>query len=330
MLSIAVLDDYQRVAAASADWNRLGLPVRPFHDHLDERSALVERLEPFGVIVAMRERTPFPRSLLQSLPNLRLLVTTGMRNASIDLTAAAERGITVCGTCSPAHAAAELAFALIQMLARGLLGEVRSVRSGGWQVGLGTDLRGAVLGVLGLGRLGSQAARFGISFGMEVITWSQNLDTDHARKVGVQPVERSILFSNSDFLTVHLRLSGRTRGLIGVRELELMKSSAYLINTSRGPIVDEGALLHAVRSGSIAGAALDVFNEEPLPPEHPFRSEPRIVATPHIGYVTRDTYSVFYGDAVEDIEAWLSGTPVRLIAPGKLAPRGSRNELSPD
>lgn len=315
MESIAVLDDYQRVAAACADWDRLGLPVQFFDDHLDEPSALVERLETFGVIVAMRERTPFPRSLLQSLPNLRLLVTTGMRNASIDLTAAAERGITVCGTRSPGHATAELAFALIQALARGLLDEVQSVRSGGWQAGLGLDLRGAVLGILGLGRLGSQVARLGIAFGMEVTAWSQNLKEGKALEIGVEPVSRKGLFRSSDFLTVHLRLSERTRGLVGARELALMSSNAYLINTSRGPIVDEEALLHTVRSRSIAGAALDVFAEEPLPLDHPLRSEPRIITTPHIGYATLETYRVFYRDALEDIETWMAGTPVRLIAP---------------
>lgn len=328
VMSIAVLDDYQRVAAANADWSRLDLPVRFFHDHLAESSALIERLESFDVIVAMRERTPFPRALLQSLPRLRLLVTTGMRNGTIDLTAAAELGINVCGTRSPAHATAELAFALIQLLSRGLLDEVQSVRSGGWQAGVGSDLRGAVLGVLGLGRLGSQVARFGIAFGMKVIAWSKNLNDHHALEIGVEPVPRRRLFKDSDFVTIHLRLSDRTRGLVGSRELSLMRSGAYLINTSRGPIVDEDALLRAVRSRSIAGAALDAYAQEPLPPDHPFRSEPRIITTPHIGYVTRETYRVFYGDALEDIEAWLSGTPVRLIAPGKLAPRGTRNDLS--
>lgn len=328
--SIAVLDDYQRVAAASADWSRLDLPVRFFHDHLAEPSAQVDRLASFEVIVAMRERTPFPRSLLQSLPGLRLLVTTGMHNASIDLTAAAELGITVCGTRSPAHATAELAFALIQVLSRGLLDEVQSVRSGGWQAGVGTDLRGAVLGVLGLGRLGSQVAGFGKAFGMEVIAWSQNLNEDSALEIGVEPVSRRSLFGDSEFVTIHLRLSERTRGLVGVRELALMRSAAYLINTSRGPIIDEKALLRAVRSRSIAGAALDVFAKEPLPPDHPFRSEPRIITTPHIGYVTRETYKVFYGDALEDIEAWLSGTPVRLIAPREAGNPGHLHAPLPD
>ncbi len=312
-LRVAVLDDYQAVAAACADWESLGGEVSFLDGPLGDLAATAAALRDYDVIVAMRERTPFGRELLAALPRLRLLVTTGMRNAAIDLTAAAELGVTVCGTRSPGHATAELAFGLIQALARGLTTETESVRAGGWQVALGRDLRGATLGVIGLGRLGSQVAGFGLAFGMEVVAWSQNLSDERAAEVGVRRVALPDLLSAADFVTVHLRLSERTRGLIGAGELGMMRSNAFLINTSRGPIVDEQALLTAVRDGTIAGAALDVFSAEPLPPDHPLRGEPRILATPHIGYVTRETYEVFYRDAVEDVASWLAGSPVRVL-----------------
>ena len=313
-IRIAVLDDYQNVASGCADWDSLNCQVTFMPDHLAGRSEIVKALDGFDVVVAMRERTRFDAELLDSLPSLRLLVTTGMRNASIDQVAAARNDIVVCGTRSPGHATAELTFALVQALARGLVGEVGSVASGGWQVNLGRDLRGSTLGVIGLGRLGSQVAQFGLAFGMSVVTWSKNLSKERADEVGVQLVSQRHLLETSDFVTLHLRLSDRTRGLVGANELAIMKPTAYLVNTSRGDIVDERALLDAVQTGAIAGAAIDVFGEEPLPPDHPFRLEPRIVATPHIGYVTRETYEVFYGDAVEDIAVWLAGSPVRVLA----------------
>lgn len=310
---IAVLDDYQSVAAVSADWGTLGYDVSFFDRHLDDYRQVAEQLDGFEVVVAMRERTPFDRQLLASLPGLKLLVTTGMRNVAIDIEAASELGVTVCGTRSPGHATAELAFAFVQTLARGLISEADSVATGGWQVGLGRDLRDARLGVIGLGRLGAQVARFGLAFGMDVRSWSENLTDERAQEVGVRLVSKRELLESADFVTIHLRLSDRTRGLIGPEELSVMRQDAYLINTSRGEIVDEDALVRAVRAQTIAGAALDVYSQEPLPPDHPFRAEPRIVATPHIGYVTKETYRIFFGDAVEDIAAWAAGSPVRVL-----------------
>lgn len=311
--TIAVLDDYQGAAAHSADWSGLDGTVEFFSEHLGTEERVAEALAPFDVVVAMRERTPFPHGLLSSLPNLRLLVTTGMRNAAIDLDAARALGITVCGTPSPGFATAELTMALLLTLSRGIYDEVSSMRSGGWQHGLGRDLRGARLGVIGLGRLGSQVAAFGKAFGMDVVAWSENLTAERTDEVGVTLVERSELLSSSDFVTIHLRASERSRGTIGAAELDEMKPTAYLVNTSRGPIVDWEALLDAVRSGSVAGAAIDVYDTEPLPADHPLRKEPRIITTPHIGYVTRETYQIFYRAAVEDITSWDAGEPVRVL-----------------
>ena len=313
MVRVAVLDDYQNVAASCADWAPLGSQVDFFSEPFVDQASLVDSLSGYEVIVAMRERTPFSRQLIEQLPDLRLLITTGMRNSSIDVAAATDLGITVSGTRSPGHATAELAFGLILAQARMIAPESMSVRSGGWQVGLGRDLRGATLGVIGLGRLGAQVAGFGRVFGMKVIAWSENLTSERAQEVGVEAVSKDQLLAESDFISIHLRLSERTRGLIGARELALMKSDVYLVNTSRGPIVDEPALLAAVQNGQIAGAALDVFEAEPLPEDHPFRSEPRLLLTPHIGYVTRETYDIFYGDAVENIAAWASGSPIRTL-----------------
>ncbi|MDW3176474.1 MAG: D-2-hydroxyacid dehydrogenase family protein [Acidimicrobiia bacterium] len=312
-MRVVVLDDYQEVAVNCADWASLNCHITFLSKHLAERSQLVEALEGVDVVVAMRERTPFDADLFDSLPALNLLVTTGMRNAAIDLDAAERNGVVVCGTASPGHATAELTFALVQLLARGLHTEAESVRTGAWQVGLGSDLRGATLGLIGLGRLGSQVARFGAAFGMDVVAWSENLTEERASECGVLAVSQQQLLESSDFVSIHVRLSDRTRGLIGPQELARMKSSAYLINTSRGPIVDEHALLEAVRSDELAGAAIDVFDNEPLPVDHPFRREPRIFSTPHIGYVTRQTYEVFYSHAVEDIAAWMDGAPMRLL-----------------
>lgn len=312
-MRIAVLDDYQQVAESLADWARIDADIEFFSEHVADETDLLRRLAGFDVIVAMRERTPFPRNVLQGLPGLRLLVTTGSNNPSIDVGAANEFGIVVSGTGALAHPTSELAMALILALARGLHTQANSVAEGGWQVGLGRDLLGSTLGVIGLGRLGAQVARLGLAFGMDVLSWSQNLTRERAAEVGVSLVSRDELFSRSDFVTIHLKLSDRTHGLIGQTELSLMKPSAYLVNTSRGPIVDEASLLAAVRGGVIAGAALDVFDREPLPADHPFRTEPRILATPHIGYVTLESYQVFYDGVIEAIEGWRDGSPIRLL-----------------
>ena len=315
MHRIAVLDDYQSAAAGFADWSLVPPPVDvvEFADHLADEDALVDRLTPFEVVVAMRERTPFPRTLLERLPHLRLLVTTGRRNASIDVAAAAERGITVCGTGSHAAGPVELTWALILAVTRQVPLEDASVRAGGWQETVGTDLAGATLGVLGLGRLGERVARIGQAFDMDVVAWSQNLTGQRAAEVGVRLVDRDELFATADVLTVHLVLSDRTRGLVGRDELERMKPSAILVNTSRGPIVDEAALLDALSSSRIAGAGLDVFDTEPLAPDHPLRSAPRTVLTPHLGYVTEKTYEIFFREAVEDVAAFLAGSPIRVL-----------------
>jgi phosphoglycerate dehydrogenase-like enzyme len=312
-MRIAVLDDYQQVAESLADWARLDADIEFFSEHISDEAELLRRLAGFEVIVAMRERTPFPHTMLKGLTDLRLLVTTGSGNASIDIEAAAEQGIVVSGTESLPHPTAELTMALILALARGLVSEVNTVRDGGWQVGLGQDVKGATLGVIGLGKLGSQVARLGLAFGMEVMAWSHNLTPERAVEVGAAAVSKDELLSRSDFVTIHLKLSDRTRGLIGETELSLIRNTAYLVNTSRGPIVDEAALLAAVQGGVIAGAALDVYDREPLPKDHPFRFEPRILTTPHVGYVTRQSYQVFYSGVIEAIEAWHHGEPIRLL-----------------
>ena len=290
-----------------------GVEVDVFSDHLSDEDEVAGRLRPYGAVVAMRERTPFRRSLLERLPNLRLLVTTGMRNASIDVGAANDNGVTVCGTNGLPYPTAELTWALILALVRKVPTEDRATREGRWQVTMGEGLRGKTLGVLGLGNLGSQVAAVGVAFGMRVIAWSQNLTAERASQFGAKLVSKEELLRSSDILTIHTILSRRTRGLIGADELGMMKRSAYLVNTSRGPIVDEEALIAALRSGAIAGAGLDVFDTEPLPADHPLRSLPNTVLTPHMGYVTAETYRVFYGDAVEDVRAFLAGAPVRVI-----------------
>jgi phosphoglycerate dehydrogenase-like enzyme len=314
---VAVLDDYQYVATHFADWSRVPGPVSvvEFADHIDDEDALVERLQDFHVVVAMRERTPFPRSVLERLPNLKLLVTTGPRNAAIDVAAAQECGITVCGTRGHLPATGELAWGLILAVARHIPQEDASVRAGGWQETIGADLAGNRLGVLGLGRLGARVARIGLAFEMDVVAWSHHLTDQRAAEVGVRRVEKDELLETSDVVTIHLQLSDRTRGLIGGEELTRMKPTAILVNTSRGPIVDERALIEALREDVIRGAGLDVFDTEPLPERHPLRRAPRTVLTPHLGYVTEKTYEIFYGDAVEDVAAFLAGQPIRVIVP---------------
>lgn len=314
-MRIALLDDYQDVALSMANWDGLGEDVVVFNDHLSDESALATRLGGFDVIVAMRERTPFPASLLQQLPDLKLLVTTGMRNASIDVAAANQCGIVVCGTPGEPHATAELTWGLILSLLRQIPTEDAATRNGAWQTGLGTGLAGKTLGLLGLGRLGSQVAKVGLAFQMKVIAWSQNLDEERAAGMGVTRAERNALLEQSDVVSIHLVLSNRTRGLIGEDELRSMKPTACLINTSRGPIVEEAALVSALKGGQIAGAGLDVFDIEPLPADHSLRLLPNTVITPHLGYVTRETYAIFYTSALEAIVAFRDGNPVRVLGP---------------
>jgi phosphoglycerate dehydrogenase-like enzyme len=292
--------------------------VQVFRDHLADPQDVAQRLRGFEIIMAMWECAPFPRRLLEELPQLKLLITTGMRNASIDVDTARELGITVCGTRGQGYPTAELTWPLILALVRHVPQEDRATRAGQWQTSVGEGLNGKVLGVIGLSNLGSQVATIGKAFGMSLLAWSQNLTAERPAQYGTTLVRKDELLSQSDIVTIHLVLSARTRGLIGVRELGLMQHTAYLINTSSGPIVEEQALIQALQQGTIAGAGLDVFDEEPLPLDHPFRRLENTVITPHLGYVTLETYRVFFGDAVEDIRAFLSGTPTRVIN----APRG--------
>jgi phosphoglycerate dehydrogenase-like enzyme len=318
MPNVAVLDDYQGAALKMADWNELPADcrVQVFRDHLTDLEALAGRLRDFEIVTCMRERTPFGRDLLARLPNLRLLVTTGMRNAAIDVKAATDLGVLVCGTAGgPDGPPAELTWGLILALARHLPQEDAGVRAGHWGTTVGMSLEHKVLGVLGLGRLGAKVARVGVAFGMSVIAWSQNLTAEKAAECGATLVGKDELFARSDILSVHVQLSARTRGLVGARELGLMKPSAYLINTARGPIVDEAALVQALQAHTIAGAGLDVFDREPLPPDHPLTRLDNTLLVPHIGYVTEDQYRVRYRDTVEDITAYLRGQPLRVLNP---------------
>lgn len=314
---IALLDDYQGVALRMADWASLpvGVEVVVFRDHLADLDAVAARLADFDVVMAMRERTPFPQALLVRLPRLRLLVTAGMRNAAIDLRAAAERGVLVCGTAGLPYPTAELTWGLILSLTRRIPREDRATREGRWQETVGLGLNGKTLGVLGLGTLGSPVARVGRAFEMPVLAWSQNLTAERAAEAGATLVGRDELLARADVVTIHLVLSERTRGLIGARELALMKPTAFLVNTSRGPIVDEAALVRALRDGAIAGAGIDVFDEEPLPSDHPLRQLPNTVITPHLGYVTEETYRIFFGQALENVRAYLAGAPCRVLLP---------------
>ncbi|MGN6405107.1 D-2-hydroxyacid dehydrogenase family protein [Sinomonas sp.] len=313
-MRIAVLDDYQRVAAHLADWDSLGADVTFFSEHLGhEDDDVVAALDGFDVVVAMRERTPLRAERLERLPNLKLIVSTGRRNASIDLKATATLGITVCSTGYLPAPAAEHTWALIHAATRRLDVELGAIRSGGWQTTVGRGLDGRRLSVLGLGNLGSRVAKVGLAFGMDVVAWSQNLTDERAAEVGVRRVEKEELFATADILTIHLVLSKRSRGIVGADELALMKRDAILVNTSRGPLVEEAALLDALRGERLGLAALDVFDVEPLPADHPLRREPRAILTPHIGYVTREQYEIFFRDAVEDISAFASGSPIRIM-----------------
>lgn len=315
MASIALLDDYQKVAMRMADWTAIERQHRisAFSQPFASEDEVARSLLGFEVVCLMRERTPFTASLMAKLPGLSLIVTAGHRNAAIDMTAAKARGIVVCGTAAPGHATAELAMGLILGLARNFHVELANMREGRWQTTIGQDVRGKTLGLIGLGRLGEQLGGYAKAFGMTVIAWSENLTAERAAAVAVEKVTKDDLFRRADFLSIHTRLSGRTVGLVGAAELALMKPTAHLINTSRGPIVDEAALLSALSSGRLAGAALDVYDREPLPAKHPLRAEPRLLLTPHIGYVTQETYRAFYGGMVEAIEAWFKGTPIHVI-----------------
>jgi phosphoglycerate dehydrogenase-like enzyme len=317
-MRIAILDDYQGMALGLADWDRLGAEVTAFRDTA-AGPALIERLRPCDVVCLMRERTPMPAEVIAALPNLRLIVTTGRRNAAVDVAAAAARGIVVCGTESRAAATAQMSMTLILAASRGLMREATSMRGGGWQTGLGRDLDGTTLGVIGLGRLGAEVARLARPFGMEILAWSANLTETRCADLGVErAASLDALLGRADVATIHLVLSERTRGLIGGAELALMTPDAVLVNTSRGPIVDETALLAALRSGRPGCAAIDVYAEEPLAPDHPMRDRDlidagKLLLTPHIGYISRQTYELFYRQTVEAIEAWAKGEPIREI-----------------
>ena len=317
-MRLAILDDYQNVALGLADWASLGPAVSPvsIREVLPSVDAAARRLEDFDILIAMRERTPFPKALIERLPKLKLLVTTGMRNAAIDVKAANARGVTVCGTDMLPYPTAELTWGLILSLARNIPREERNMREGRWQTTLGVGLRGKTLGIVGLGKLGGEVAKIGKAFGMELIAWSQNLTADRAASVGAEPVAKDALFRRADFVTIHLVLSDRTRGLVSTSELVAMKPTAYLVNTSRGPIVDTPALATALELKRIAGAAIDVYDEEPAPANHPLRRLENVVLTPHLGYVIAENYRHAYGQAVENVRAFLAGKPVRVIASG--------------
>ena len=314
-IQIAVIDDWQNVASSVVDWSVLASvgQVHFLHDYPADTATLVQRLQGFEVICVMRERTSFDKTLLQGLPKLKLLVTGGMRNAAIDIPAAKSLGIQVCGTDSYKHAAPELTWALIMASTRNLLAEANSLRAGNWQVGLGGDLYGKTLGILGLGSIGQKVAQFAQVFGMRVIAWSENLTPQRAAEAGATWVSKRELFEQADILTVHLVLSERSRGLVDAEALSWMKPSARLVNTARGPIVDEQALVQALECGRLAGAALDVYAQEPLPLDHPFRRLPNVLATPHVGYVSEQNYRQFYQQMIEAIQAWAKGAPIRVL-----------------
>jgi phosphoglycerate dehydrogenase-like enzyme len=312
----AILDDYQNVALKSADWSAVkgNLDIKVFTVHLGGPDKVTAALKDFEIVVAMRERTGFPRAVIEALPNLKLLITTGMRNASIDTEATKARGVTVCGTGSFGRPTSGIAVGLMLELTRHIGYENARLHAGAvWQSTIGPDLEGMTLGVLGLGNLGQRTANIAKAFGMKVIAWSQNLTAEKCAAAGVGYVSKDDLFRQSDFITIHVVLSARSRGLVGAKEFGLMKPTAYLINTSRGPIVDEGALLAALREKKIAGAGLDVFDTEPLPIDHPLRKMDNAVLTPHLGYVSEQNYRAYFADVVGDIRGYLDGKPVRVM-----------------
>ena len=313
----AILDDYQNVALKIANWSsvRADLDIVVFDKPLGDEDAVIRALKDFSIVCAMRERTRFSRKVIEDLPNLKLLITTGMRNASFDLKAAAERGVTVCGTGAVGNPTTGITIGLMLELTRRIGFENARLKSGEpWQMTVGTDTDGKTLGCVGLGKLGTRVAKVAQALGMRTVAWSQNLTEEKAREVGVEFVEKDELFLQADVVSVHLVLSGRSRGTVGAAELGLMKPTAYIINTARGPLIDEAALLAALRERRIAGAGLDVFDVEPLPMDHPFRKLDNVVLTPHLGYVSAENYAVYFRDTVEDIRAFLDGKPLRIIS----------------
>jgi len=316
MVKAAILDDYQNVALKMADWSSVAkdVEVKVFSTPLGDDDAVIKALQGFAIVNMMRERTPFTRKVIEGLPDMKLLITTGARNNSIDLKAAAERGVTVCGTGGFGNPTASIAVGLMLELTRHIGFENARLKTGApWQTTIGQDVEGMTLGVLGLGKLGQRVAATAKTLGMNVIAWSQNLTPEQAQEAGADYVSKEDLFSKADIVSIHVVLSDRSRGLVGAKELGLMKKTAYLVNTARGPIVDEKALIAALNSKSIAGAGLDVFDVEPLPLNHPFRKMDNVVLTPHLGYVSERNYRVLYSGVVEDIRAWLDGKPVRLL-----------------
>ncbi len=323
MKKLAILDDYQDVATDMVDWSPLAgdVEITVFNDHLSDEDAVAERLKPFELVMIMRERTPFPRSLFEKLPNLEHLISSGMRNLSVDVDAAGDNGVICTGTPSLGYPTAELTWGLIHSLARHVPLEDRETRAGGWQKTVGVGLRDKVLGVMGLGRIGVDVARVGIATGMQVIAWSENLTQDKCDEVGARLVTKEELLEQSDFLTIHLLLSDRTRGLIQADDLARMKPSAFIINTSRGPIIDEPALINALQNRKIGGAGIDVFEVEPLPLDHPLRDMPNMVIMPHLGYVTVENYQNWYGGTVENVRSWLDGKTINQMS--------GRNPMTP-
>ncbi|HEY1474219.1 MAG TPA: D-2-hydroxyacid dehydrogenase family protein [Pseudolabrys sp.] len=317
MVKAAILDDYQNVALKMADWSAVSkdVEVKVFNSPLGDDNAVIKALQGFTIVNMMRERTPFNRKVIEGLPDMKLLITTGARNNSIDLKAAAERGVTVCGTGGFGNPTAAIAIGLMLELTRHIGFENTRMKAGeAWQVTVGHDVEGMTLGVLGLGKLGQRVANVAKALGMKVIAWSQNLTPEKAKEGGAEYVSKKDLFRNADVISIHVVLSDRSRGLVGAKELGQMKKTAYLVNTSRGPIVEEKALIAALTSKSIAGAGLDVFDVEPLPTDHPFRKMDNVVLTPHLGYVSERNYRTLYAGVVEDIRAWLDGKPVRVLS----------------
>ena len=312
----AILDDYQNVALKSADWSKVAteLDCKIFNEHLGSQENVIKALQGFEIICAMRERTAFPRAVIEKLPDLKLLITTGMRNASIDVAAAREHGVVVSGTPATGNPTSGIAIGLMLELTRRIGYENARLKAGApWQSTIGLDLEGLTLGVIGLGKLGARTSRIAQAFGMKVMAWSQNLTPEKCKAVGVEYAQKDELFRQSDLITIHVVLSQRTRGLVGAKELALMKPTAYIINTSRGPIIEEGALLAALREKRIAGAGLDVFDIEPLPADHPLRKMDNVVLTPHLGYVSLQNYRAYFSGVVDDIRAYLDGSPVRVL-----------------
>jgi phosphoglycerate dehydrogenase-like enzyme len=312
----AILDDYQNVVLNVTDWSKVAgdLDIKVFNEHLGGPDNVVKALQGFNIVCAMRERTPFPRAVIEKLPDLKLLITTGLRNASIDVAAAKERGVVVCGTPSVGNPTSGIAIGLMLELTRRIGYENARMKAGvPWQSTIGMDLDGLTLGVLGLGKLGTRTANIAKAFGMKVIAWSQNLTPEKCKEAGVEYVSKEDLFRQADFITIHVVLSQRSRGLVGAQEIALMKPTAYLINTSRGPIIDEAAMLAALRDKKIGGAGLDTFDIEPLPVDHPLRKLDNVVLTPHLGYVATQNYRAYFAGVVDDIRAFIDGKPVRVM-----------------